>query len=120
MGAGLAKEFKYRHSLQYLTDYKIKCHHGILVPGKPSYFDEGSYWICNFPTKWHYREPSKIEYIRKGLMQFAVDINTRGFREVSMPALGCGLGGLSWLDVFPLLEAHLGHLETIINVWEPK
>jgi O-acetyl-ADP-ribose deacetylase (regulator of RNase III) len=120
MGAGLAMEFKRRYSAQYLTDYKIKCHRGILVPGKPSYFDEVCHWVCNFPTKNHYREPSKIEYIRKGLLQFSVDINAMGFKEVSMPALGCGLGGLDWRDVRPLLEAHLGHLEIIVNVWEPQ
>jgi O-acetyl-ADP-ribose deacetylase (regulator of RNase III) len=39
--------------------------------------------------------------------------------SVALPALGCGLGGLSWSDVKPRIEAALGDLPIDVLVFEP-
>jgi O-acetyl-ADP-ribose deacetylase (regulator of RNase III) len=33
-----------------------------------------------------------------------------GIQSIAMPALGCGLGGLKWSEVQPLIVKHLGAL----------
>jgi hypothetical protein len=34
-----------------------------------------------------------------------------------MPMIGCGLGGLPWREVRPLIEQHLGKLELPVTVY---
>ena len=64
-------------------------------------------WVLNFPTKEHWRNPSKLSYIEAGLKKFGVQYEQRGIREIAFPRLGCGNGGLDWVDVRPLMERYL-------------
>lgn len=42
-------------------------------------------------------------------------------RSVAVPPLGCGLGGLRWTDVLPLIEATLADLPGVeIMVYPPQ
>ena len=38
-------------------------------------------------------------------------------KSLALPRLANGVGGLSWEDVFPLIEKHLGDLATAIYVY---
>lgn len=67
-------------------------------------------WVLNFPTKKHWRNPSKLSYIEAGLKKFVAQYEQRGIREIAFPRLGCGNGGLDWDDVQPLLERYLNPL----------
>lgn len=62
-------------------------------------------FIINFPTKAHWRQPSKLEYIAAGLADLVRTKGRLGISSLALPAIGCGLGGLSWTDVKPLIEA---------------
>lgn len=65
-------------------------------------------WILNFPTKTHWRNPSKIEYIEQGFKKFVETYEEKGITSVSFPKLGCGNGGLNWEDeVRPLMGKYL-------------
>ena len=64
-------------------------------------------------TKEDWREPSKLEYIRK----IAVNIRQNCSGDIAIPKLGCGkeTEGLNWLDVFPyILSALEGYQGKII------
>ena len=61
-------------------------------------------FIVNFPTKKHWGPSSQIEYIRDGLVDLIVQVRLRHINSIAIPALGCGLGGLAWSDVRPLIE----------------
>lgn len=37
----------------------------------------------------------------------------RGIQSIAIPPLGCGLGGLNWLEVKPLIEQAIAHLPKI-------
>lgn len=68
--------------------------------------------ICNFPTKKHWKNPSNLEYITLGLMDLREHLLNRSKTlsetfTVVMPPLGCGLGGLSISDVYPLIEEYM-------------
>jgi O-acetyl-ADP-ribose deacetylase (regulator of RNase III) len=65
----------------------------------------GPKWIINFPTKGHWRARSRLDDIRRGLEALVAEVRERGIRSIAIPPLGCGLGGLNWDDVRPLIEA---------------
>lgn len=63
--------------------------------------------VILFPTKRHWKDPSLLSYIEEGAEALA----GLPYMEspVLIPRLGCGLGGLAWEDVKPILERKLGH-----------
>jgi O-acetyl-ADP-ribose deacetylase (regulator of RNase III) len=112
MGAGLAKAIKATHPWCF-TPYAKACRVGDLVPGRvipASNPDRLGFprWILNFPTKRHWRESSRLADVDAGLAALVELVATMGIKSVAVPPLGCGLGGLCWEDVEPLLQARLG------------
>jgi O-acetyl-ADP-ribose deacetylase (regulator of RNase III) len=80
----------------------------------------GPKWIVNFPTKTHWRFPSKMEWIVQGLEDLKRVIKEKGIKSVALPPLGAGNGGLAWKDVRPKIEAALAELNDIdVIVYEP-
>jgi len=61
--------------------------------------------IYFFPTKRHWRQQSRLEDVAAGLVMLTARVvaNAPNKKSVSIPALGCGYGGLAWDDVRPLL-----------------
>lgn len=80
----------------------------------------GPRWIINFPTKKHWRHPSKMEWVRSGLKDLVRVIRKEKIGSVAVPPLGCGNGGLEWSQVRREIEAELGQLENVeFVVFEP-
>ena len=105
MGKGLALAFKQRFPRNYI-EYVTACHDGLVRPGRPYVYETPDRRvIINFPTKRHWRDPSRLADIVLGLTQLPDIIREFAIISVAMPRLGCGLGGLSWQDVKPLVEA---------------
>ncbi len=113
MGKGIAKAFKDRHP-EMFSAYKRICDAGLLEPGKLWLWNSSDQWVLNFPTKVHWRNPSRLEWIEMGLDKFSAEYAHRGINQISFPRLGCGNGGLDWEEVRPLMERYLAPLP--INV----
>jgi len=109
MGKGIAREFKDREPRMFAA-YKRVCDQNLLAPGKLWLWRGTEFWTLNFPTKLHWRNPSKIEWIEAGLQKFVGGHERLGIREISFPRLGCGNGGLDWDEVRPLMERYLSPL----------
>lgn len=78
-------------------------------------------YIINFPTKEHWSNPSKIEWIQEGLVSLKQTIVELEIMSIAIPALGCGCGGLDWENVRPLIEQELKDLKDVnILVFNPK
>ena len=125
MGAGLAKQFKQRFKENY-SAYRRACDHRTVAPGRMFVYDYGAGWllppryIINFPTKRHYRDPSRMADIEAGLDGLRETIVDRRIQSVSIPALGAGLGGLNWVDVRLRIRDALGDLDGVaIELYEP-
>lgn len=73
----------------------------------------GPQWIVNFPTKKHWRSPSKMEWITEGLQDLKCWIIKNDIKSIAIPPLGAGNGGLNWSDVKPEIEAALSSLEGV-------
>lgn len=108
MGGGLAKQFRLRYPEMNLA-YQHACARGEVITGKM--WEWYNYplrkWIINFPTKDDWRNPSKIEYVNDGLQDLRRVIDDLNLPSIAIPALGCGLGGLKWVDVEALIAKWL-------------
>lgn len=119
MGKGIAKEFKDQFPEMY-TEYAYYCKNGAVKPGVPYiYKDLMGTSIINFPTKDHWRSPSKFEYIVNGLKIFKAKYKEWGVKSVAFPPLGCGNGGLFWADVGPILFQSLKTLDIPVEIYAP-
>ena len=80
----------------------------------------GPRWIINFPTKKHWRQPSKLEWVRDGLRDLGRVLRENKIQSVALPPLGCGNGGLDWVLVRREIEGALGELGDVdVVVYEP-
>ena len=77
---------------------------------------DGPKWLINFPTKKHWRQPSKLEWIADGLKDLRRVIEEKGIHSIALPPLGCGNGGLEWSDVRPEIVRTLDQLNDV-DVW---
>jgi len=123
MGKGLALEFKKRFPENF-KQYVAACNRSMLRPGRMfthnSFSTEGHRYIINFPTKKHWRDPSRIEYIDWGLRDLVDVISVLNIESIAIPSLGCGLGGLDWSEVRKLIGTILSPLTDVdIVVFEP-
>jgi len=120
MGKGIALEFKNRYP-QMFNDYKAKCDHDNVKPGQPYLWEDDSVQILNFPTKRHWKDNSLLQDVEDGLKYLASSYEQMGIQSIAMPALGCGLGGLKWSEVQPLIVKYLGTLPDLdVYVYEPQ
>ena len=121
MGAGLALAFKERYPDNFQA-YVEACDNKELKLGKPFFFElelkDKPRWVINFPTKLDWRNPSKIAWIRFGLLKLSKQLMVKGIKSVAIPRLGCGKGGLDWNVVKPIIEAKLKDLPIEILVYE--
>lgn len=109
MGAGIALEFKRRYPAMFRA-YKRFCDRGELTTGKLFLHRTPDKWILNFPTKQHWRNPSRIEWVEEGLDKFVRTYTVQGITSIAFPRLGCGHGGLEWAVVQPLMHRCLSGL----------
>jgi O-acetyl-ADP-ribose deacetylase (regulator of RNase III) len=135
-GKGLAQVFKRR--FPYTTrGYEMACRQGCLKPGgiyparnvdqvwtQPS-------WIFFAATKRTWKEPSDLFWIEVciagifGVIErdhhFCPMFNQSAI-SIGVPALGCGLGGLSWPDVKNLFARQCEFIADYyrVTVYEPQ
>lgn len=112
MGAGIALEFKLRYPDMFLK-YEEMCKNNEYKVGRPRLYNSKEKQILNFPTKNHWRAPSKIEWIEEGLKYFACNYKKAGIKSIAFPKLGTSNGGLKWEKVKPLMEKYLSDLDDI-------
>ena len=107
MGKGIALQFKLAFPDNF-SAYEKACHAGEVRPGRMFIYETrsmiGPKYIINFPTKRHWKGKSKMEDIESGLKALTADVERLGIQSIAVPPLGCGLGGLKWSEVRPLIE----------------
>lgn len=123
MGKGIALQFKNKWPDNFKL-YQAECKAGRIRPGRMFVFDSGGLikpnYIINFPTKDHWREKSKIDYVRDGLDDLVAQVVRLGIRSIAIPPLGCGNGGLAWNEVRPMIIQAFANLPEIdVRIFEP-
>lgn len=122
MGAGLARAVR-REWPEVFKAYRLACRSGLVRVGSVTVFQMVGgwpWWVVALPTKDHWRQPSTLGFVEAGLAALRIEVADMGHGSVAVPALGCGLGGLRWADVCPLIEGALGDLDGVeVAVYEP-
>ena len=103
MGKGLALQFKEKFPENFIM-YKEWCVDSPEI-GSIFIWRENNKYIINFPTKIHWKDPSKLEYIEEStvtLTDWIINVD-KDFevKKIAIPKVGCGLGGLDWNIVKP-------------------
>jgi O-acetyl-ADP-ribose deacetylase (regulator of RNase III) len=74
-------------------------------------------FVINFPTKHHWKDSSTIDDIETGLTSLITNVIEHDIKSISIPALGCGCGGLSWNIVSNVMLKTLSSLPDDIDVF---
>lgn len=138
MGKGIASRAKYQFPDVYVV-YQDVCRDKQLQMGKPylykreSSLDEelaedssslakpnANKWFLLFATKNHWKENSDINGIEQGLQWIQQNYKSEGITSLAVPALGCGLGGLDWRDVGPLMCSYFAKLDIHVAIYLPR
>jgi len=119
MGKGIALMFKEAfpdnfHAYDEAVKRKEVRIGRMFVTENPAF--NGPKWLINFPTKKHWRQPSRLEWIVDGLKDLRRVIQEKGIRSIALPPLGCGNGGLDWSDVRPEIARVFAQLDDL-DVW---
>ncbi|MGF1645973.1 MAG: macro domain-containing protein [Kineosporiaceae bacterium] len=122
MGKGVALQVKRAFPDAYAA-YRTACQRGEVEIGRMLVHDRGvlgpARYVINFPTKRHWRSPSRLADIDAGLDDLRRVLAELSVSSVAVPALGCGNGGLDWREVRPRIEAALGGLSVVRVVLYP-
>lgn len=124
MGRGIALQFKKAFPANFKA-YKSVCDRKELHPGLMFIFDNAALdgrqrYIINFPTKRHWKGKSKIEDIQAGLSTLVQEVRRLNIQSISIPPLGCGLGGLDWPTVRLMVEDAFASLPDVrVFLYEP-
>ena len=123
MGKGIALMFKERFAENFRR-YAAACKAGEVRVGKMFVTEtgelDGPRWVVNFPTKQHWRAPSRLEWVEEGLRDLRRFLVEHRIRSVAIPPLGAGNGGLAWPHVRRKIEEQLADLDdTEVLVYEP-
>lgn len=123
MGKGVALQFKQAFPDNYRA-YRSAYERGEIRIGNMFVFQTGRLenprFIINFPTKRDWRQKSRLEDIRLGLVNLVEVVRDLGIHSIAVPPLGCGNGGLDWSQVRPLIESSLRELVNVeVQIYAP-
>jgi O-acetyl-ADP-ribose deacetylase (regulator of RNase III) len=119
MGKGIALVHKLRYPKMY-EEYKQHCKNKLIKTGSLWLYNkqENSPWILSFPTKFHWKYPSKIEWIEQGLQKFGDTYEKKGITSIAFPLLGTHNGGLDTNKVRKLMNEYLGKCNIDIEIYD--
>ena len=122
MGGGIALAFKGRFP-EMFDDYVLQCAEGRVKLGEPYLFtaETGTdKWVLNFPTIGDDWAPPRLGEIRDGLRYLGRHYRKWGIASLAVPALGCGVGGMDWAEVQPIMTEELSALDIPVEVYAPR
>ena len=122
MGKGIALQFKQAFP-DVFKQYAKDCKQGLVEVGSMHVFLVDGLtnpkYVINFPTKRHWRDPSKMAYIESGLKDLVRVIKELGIQSIAIPPLGCGNGGLNWSEVLPKIEQAFINEQVKVHLYGP-
>jgi O-acetyl-ADP-ribose deacetylase (regulator of RNase III) len=136
MGKGLASRARYQFPHVYVA-YEDMCKKRQLRMGRPALYkteaplatqlaDEPELlkgiernWFLLFPTKNDWRQGADKDGIVEGLKWLQENYKQEGITSLALPALGCGLGRLSWEVMGPIICSALATLDIPVQLYLP-
>lgn len=104
---------------EIIPSYLKACKDG-MSGGDIHVFHTGNQYIVNFATKEDWKNPSKYEYIEKGLFKLKEWLdNFQSAEKIAIPPLGCGNGKLAFNKVKKMIEKTFKNSKHEIFIYEP-
>jgi len=121
MGAGIALECRLRWPEMY-EQYVDLCNNKSISVGKLWLFKGADRWILNFPTKIHWRYPTKENYLHSGLNKFLETYKEKEIESIAFPLLGASHGGIPSERSREIMVSYLEKCEIPVEIYyyEPK
>jgi O-acetyl-ADP-ribose deacetylase (regulator of RNase III) len=119
MGKGIALVYKLRYPKMF-DEYKEHCKNKLFNIGVLWLYkkEQGAPWILNFPTKFDWKYPSKIEWIELGLQKFLETYEGKGITSIAFPLLGTHNGGLDTTQVKNLMKKYLEKCNIDVELYD--
>lgn len=117
MGAGIALECRLRYPAMY-QQYAGLCKESKIDIGTLWIYKATDRWILNFPTKQHWKYPTKEEYLHAGLRKFTETYEARGIESIAFPVLGAQNGGLEAARSIQIMESYLRDCPIRVEIYQ--
>lgn len=117
MGAGIALECRLRYPTMY-QQYAGLCQEKKIDIGTLWIYKATERWILNFPTKQHWKYPTKEEYLYAGLQKFMDTFEARGIESIAFPVLGAQNGGLDATRSLEIMESYLRDCPIKVEIYQ--
>lgn len=116
MGAGIALECRLRYPVMF-DRYVALCDEKRLKPGLLWLYRKSTPWILNFPTKLHWKDDSKLEYLHSGLEKFVNTYRQQGIESIAFPLLGADRGGINPEVSERIMLDHLNSVSIPVEIY---
>ncbi len=100
---------------EMFAHYRKDCREKRVSPGAPYRILDGQFIL--FPSKKHWRYPSRYEWIESGLIRIRDYADTLTGRVLHTPLPGCGLGRLEAVPVHEMLKNILGDTDLNLHIY---
>jgi O-acetyl-ADP-ribose deacetylase (regulator of RNase III) len=117
MGAGIALECRLRYPEMY-DKYVDLCAQKKINIGLLWIHRTSDRWVLNFPTKKHWKNPSKFEYLHLGLEKFLETYREQGVNSIAFPLLGADKGGIAQETSLDIMTTYLGKADIEIEIYK--
>lgn len=98
MGKGIALQFKRKYPEMY-QQYQMLCRKGLFALGQVWPYQTKEGYIYNLGTQLTWKVRANLPSIKEALSNMMRHAETHSVPLIAMPAVGAGLGGLSWGEV---------------------
>ncbi len=116
MGAGIALECRLRYPEMH-DKYVYLCNEGKINIGMLWIYKSPEKWILNFPTKNHWKYPSKPEFLCAGLQKFVETYGEKGIQSIAFPLLGADKGGIPQEDSLKIMRGYLEKVDLDVEIY---
>lgn len=119
MGAGVAKIIRARYSNAMFLDYAEACHLGELTAGMTRIWDGDTAMplLANIASQDAPGPHARLSWLATAIRSALTQVEAAGLDRLAIPRIGCGIGGLDWADVHPLLAAAAQDSLVALEVW---
>ena len=131
MGGGIAYQIAQRYEKVHLADDattmgdegKLGTIDPVLMSGWWTKFFPFIFqrrYIVNAYTQYLPGADANLKAIYHTFANFALDAEAKGWKnaKIGIPAIGCGIGGLTWPEVEEVIHATCSHLDITLVVYE--
>ena len=116
MGAGIALECRLRYPEMHDKYIKL-CNESKINIGMLWIYKSPEKWVLNFPTKKHWKYPSKEEYLHAGLKKFCDTYKERGIESIAFPLLGADKGGIPHEESLGIMKSYLDEIDLDVEIY---